>query len=425
MLGAVLALAVGLILVLPEPRSRIRYWSATVSSLYNKKVPPYDGSVIHNAPGIASLETVTHADRTVYKRYKTVVARLKALPNEFEQGLGIHPSMLGELELEPLAFSGLSEFPTISISSTPPQHAKLTAVRARVNHDAKGKFWDPTELRNSAEKFLVESGDLIDLASVACMWVNTELWKAFASITVSRAEASEFCAVHQPNLLIQMLMPAWTKSTSLFGFEEFKTRQKKYFQRILTSKILASETEDPERAKMVAQGMLDAIGVAGGLSAPALITKTIAALYNGTTLHPYYQMPILLHDTRLEQREVLRALVLEVARLFPEVSHVPIDRSDGSKELLCLSCALRDPSVWGEDADAFNLDRDLDLSGPYGLIWAHPANVGGAISRGCPAMGMSLAMIEAFVGVYASQSHMWQPQENIQFPGGGVVTRLA
>ena len=109
----------------------------------------------------------------------------------------------------------------------------------------------------------------------------------------------------------------------------------------------------------------------GGLATPHLIQRVVWMLYNGTGLSPHYQMPITMADPRLADPTVRQAVALEAARLFPEVTHVPLDRPQaGTKELLSIEAALRDASVWGDDAEFVYLGRNQSLDGPYGLAWA-------------------------------------------------------
>jgi len=98
---------------------------------------------------------------------------------------------------------------------------------------------------------------------------------------------------------------------------------------------------------------------------------------------------------------------------------VPVAYADEGPVLLSLEGALVDPATWGADAREVRLDRidrdhpDAYKRSPYGMAWAHPANAdGGHTARGCPGMGLSLALIEAFVGALVDDWEHWIPTED-------------
>lgn len=108
-----------------------------------------------------------HGNRTVFLRYEEVAARVAAIPAEAESGDVVHPPMLAQLELSPLAFAGLSEIPSISIATTPAQHAALRPfIASRLS--AQRKFWAAEDLLASAAAFIQASGPTLDVGLASC-----------------------------------------------------------------------------------------------------------------------------------------------------------------------------------------------------------------------------------------------------------------
>ena len=95
--------------------------------------------------------------------------------------------------------------------------------------------------------------------------------------------------------------------------------------------------------------------------------------------------------------------------------------------MLTWGWALSSPEkAWGADARAFRLDREADQHGAYGMAWAHAANdKGKANARGCPGMGLSIRLIEAFVGALIAERHRWRvpKSQNGAYAYGGALER--
>lgn len=126
---------------------------------------------------------------------------------------------------------------------------------------------------------------------------------------------------------------------------------------------------------------------------------------------------------------------------------MPLSRH-GKPELVSIEAALVDQDFWGSGGDgapdggqkteeeeasafAFRLDRPQDQHGAYGTAWAHQANTGGLAlqdkhtARGCPGMGLSLALIEAFVTAFVRQKDAWRlPEATTSLAYGGTLERV-
>ena len=123
-------------------------------------------------------------------------------------------------------------------------------------------------------------------------------------------------------LLIRAFMRLCTRIRALpgdpAGFGAMRRTQREYIDRFLESEPLQQAAgRDPGRARLLAHCTHDAIAVAGGLSAPRLISRVLWLAHNGTGAAAKLgaDPPLLLGDRRLGEPKRLRKLVLETARL--------------------------------------------------------------------------------------------------------------
>ncbi len=363
--------------------------------------------------------TTRHAGKLVHLTYAAVEARLRTLPADIEaHGAISHLPALAENDINPAGYVGLSEWPQIALGAAPQVHTVMREfINSRVSSKAPSKIWSAQQLRDSASAFLA-SRDRINVASHACQWVDVELWRIILGLEVPLENATNLCDTYMMDFLLRYaVLPDWTRRIpgDPFGFATVRERQLQYVEHFKGSPVVQALSKgDSAKAALMAHVAHDAIALAGGLSVPGLIAKTLHVLHNGSGLS--LKAPVVLGVTpqaKLERPDTLRALVLEVARLRPEVTHVAIDYG-GEPTLLSLEAALVDPAVWGPDARQLRLDRAVShdvRTGPYGTAWAHQANAdGGPTARGCPGMGLSLALIEGFLRAFIDEWQEWHPE---------------
>jgi len=388
-----------------------------------------------------------HADKKVLLRHDDVASRLRSLPDDLAaDGDGArvrHLPALAENDINPAGYAGLSTWPQIALGAAPRPHRVMREfMNARVSAAAPASLWNAGQLRRSATAFLATQ-DRLDLAKKGrgspCEWVDMELWRIVLDVDQPHAEATKLCGRYMMAFLTRYaIAPGWTARLpgDPLDYAGTKAAQRAYVDRFRASKAIAAAAGGNATARdLMAHVAHDAIALAGGLSSPGLIAKTLQALQNSSALAAKgvrVPAPLLLGDhsapAALRDARTRRALVLEVARLLPEVTHVPVAYADEGPVLLSLEGALVDPATWGADAREVRLDRlarfaaargggagadDAYKRSPYGMAWAHPANAdGGHTARGCPGMGLSLALIEAFVGALVDEWERWIPTED-------------
>jgi hypothetical protein len=210
-----------------------------------------------------------------------------------------------------------------------------------------------------------------------------------------------------------------------------RERQAVYLRTMRESRVLREFARGNETvAGLVVHGSHDALAVAGGLSVPGFISDVLWVLHNGTGLAESGLVPPIVlggpSHARLASPGTLRRLVLELTRLQPKVTFVPMAYGE-QRVLLSLEAALVDKQTWGDQPNQIRLDRRVDTdvrTGPYGTAWAHQANAdGGHTARGCPGMGLSLAMIEAFVQAFVDEWDAWEVEGGAPYSKGCTLVR--
>ena len=349
------------------------------------------GGVDFHLGAASSNGTAWHAGKKVILRHAAVVERLRALPADLEAQAGVrHLPALAENDINPAGYEGLSSWPQIALGAAPAQHTVMREfINARVSAKAPASLWNAEQLRRSAATFL---GGLerLDVQSAACAWVDVELWRIVLGVHLPLENATRLCDSYMLNFLLHYAVaPDWTRRlpSDPFGFGGVKAMQMEYIASFrASSAVQAYAHGDAAKAALAAHAAHDAIAVAGGLSVPGLISKTIWLLHNGSGLASKgLASPLVLGVTshqELRRAGRLRALVLELARLLPEVTHVPVEYH-GEPTLLSVEAALVDPAVWGEGAREIRLYRkgvSHDVrTGPYGTAWAHQVIVLGCL----------------------------------------------
>lgn len=103
---------------------------------------------------------------------------------------------------------------------------------------------------------------------------------------------------------------------------------------------------------------------------------------------------------------------------FPQVNQY----ADGVRMLPNIAMAMRDPTVWGDDAHVFR-PREVALYANASVSFAEPAvdeNVaGGGMNRACPGRSMALVMGTTFLRLFEKDSWFVDPKKSIRIKTGG------
>ena len=401
------------------------------------------GVAFHLKRDMGGFGVVQHADKQVYLRFATVAERLKAMPDEMEADAGVrHLQALAENDVNSAGYEGISSWPHIALGAGKREHRVMREfLNARVSHKSPASLWSAKQLRRSAEAFIAGRDRLESVESAACAWVDIELWRIILGIEMPLENATELCDTYMMDFLIRYaIAPDWVRQLpgDPLGFAGVRAMQRGYLDHFRSSEVVREYAKgDAAKIDQVAHVVHDTIALAGGLSVPGIISNVVWVMHNGSGvsergLVPPVELLPSVHGEeavgRLAEPATLRRLVLEVVRLLPKVTFVPMEYPGRGPTLLSLEAALVDGAVWGEAPHAIRLDRDVDAdvrTGPYGTAWAHQANAdGGHTARGCPGMGLSLAMVEGFVGAMLADWDAWQvsgpPGEPLGASGGLV-----
>jgi hypothetical protein len=126
--------------------------------------------------------------------------------------------------------------------------------------------------------------------------------------------------------------------------------------------------------------VMDVLVFAGGLSVPMLIKTALEMQHYA-------------------KRDSIDAFIYECARHNPPVGSYPVREKDGTLVFFSLLAALKDPKVWGSDADDFRV-RDLADYRDSFIGFAEPAISSGnnrLDDRVCPGKGMTMDILRACV----------------------------
>eukprot|EP00933_Yihiella_yeosuensis_P039804 TRINITY_DN33985_c0_g1_i1.p1 TRINITY_DN33985_c0_g1~~TRINITY_DN33985_c0_g1_i1.p1 ORF type:complete len:872 (+),score=172.75 TRINITY_DN33985_c0_g1_i1:712-3327(+) len=230
------------------------------------------------------------------------------------------------------------------------------------------------------------------------------LWRYVLSCALPENEAKQFGKFQMQWLQAAVLpfpqhfadhLPGWVTRGKIWPLQRLLEVQAEYRSKIESN--LPSEVPEGER-QMVAQGVLEAFVFAGGLSVPSTIHAAVSMMFAS---------PELFAPTQAEIVQNLDAFVYEVTRMFPAVQGFCY-WADGNREILSLNAALRDPAVWGSDANRFTL-KPLELYRQNHVGFASQAKgtPGSFDSKGCPGQQLTLDVVKAWVLILSD----WQPQD--------------
>ena len=425
--------------------------------LYVQARSEHEGVQFHvaRAGGWAAVHagggTAQHAGRTVHLGFESVARKLEALPAELAAGTARHPHSHGVVELARAPWNNLSATNTSSLALPPPQQAAVRAFLSERFGAASSPRWTAQAMRLDASEFLsAGSGFRLHVKSSACIFAQQWLWRVGLDIELSRSDANEWCENYLQPLVLHALMPGF--ASRLWRLSVARQVQRKRMRQMRNCSVIVAAAgatlgdeanrtaEQWRQLELLSLGMHDALALMGGAAVPDLIVKTIWALKNGTAAPPLgLAPPLLADDERIgpadteeeldAAEDLLRLCVLEMLRMFPEVSHVPIDRDGGdggdsegaSFELLSLEAAMRDPQKWGDTANAFDVGRASSDELARELARLYAPYEPYAMSWG--AGGLSLAITEAFVGAFVASADQWVTRDGAPYELGATLFR--
>lgn len=230
-------------------------------------------------------------------------------------------------------------------------------------------------------------------------WWQQMLWKHVLGDELTADEASAFvkfqsgwlstALVAAPAALVglasRLSSKVWTVQKVLAAQAEYRAR----IARSLPADVPADKRE------LAAQGVLEMFVFAGGLSVPQTMHCVVAALFSDFLL----PSPVTIAEDNV------LPFVYEVTRLLPAVQGFCFWRG-GERQILSLNAALRDPAVWGRDANRFT-SKPLDLYKSKHVGFAQPAKSapGTFDSKACPGYDLAIEATCGFVLALAA----WQP----------------
>jgi len=365
---------------------------------------------------------------TAYVRHADVRRMLAALPEGFEKGALSRRNELGYFRMKSDAFPGAER--TTAQGRSYLAGAGTLSLGAGLEEHRVARRWlehllDPRRLpkreawMREVEAFLGDR-EKVKLKNDVAPWWQEMMWKHVLGKDISREDAEAFVDFQNQWVIsgnlplpgqINSMLPDWLpKVPKIWSLERLLAAQKAYREDIAAHLPAAVPAGD---RLYVAQAVLEAFAFAGGLSVPITIRAAVAALYTPAL------MPA---DTPVTEKNV-EAFVYEVTRLFPAVQGFCFWR-DGQREILSLNAALRDPSVWGEDAHRFTLkDVGLYRASHVGFAGQAAAPPGTFDSRACPGERLALDVLQAFVLVVCGRGRGGGGGGASRCTPGGSVTK--
>jgi len=339
-----------------------------------------------------------------FLRHDDVQQRLAQVPGEHVAGTITRKNELGYLILTDAAFLKADGKPggTLSLGNSVEDH--------RIQRQWIEKLLDPRKLpsreqwKDKVREFLEEKRShpnpeqrKFKFQSAVSTWWQRMLFKVILNADLTEKEAKEFVKFQKEWLVCSLLPGPKQFLDSVLGMEGFLKLQQQMCEKV-QAKLPADVPE--EHRSLVARGILEMFVFAGGLSIPQTIHCSACVLFTRKVLPSPADKPFVLDESNVE------AFVYEVTRLFPAVQGFCYWRGD-TREILSLNAALRDPAVWGPDANCFKL-RPVELYRKNHVGFAQPAKsaAGTFDSKACPGYNLSLDVVQAFMLVLAER----QPQ---------------
>lgn len=359
--------------------------------------------------------------------------------------------------------------PAIGLGALPRQHAVMRRMLMRfVNMET----WDEAKVSQVTDLLQTSAQQLIDrckeqgrlAAPDISVWFQQTLHKIVFDVNISAEHAADFDSIGKAYIAASMksyMMPKFILNQDPFNLKSRQRRAEPYLDTLrkwLKEKhmdLFQDEVCAPSRSCLDqgALGTFDMLQFAGGLSIPSSLMVSLALLYSTSPSNPARQS---LTDGFTYAPGEEMQFYWEVLRMFTAVDDVPfwdirplckgLDRqatdalnkpdgysgacplgqvdnrtgapdinahSGGRRWLLCLALAMRDPAVWGQDADKFRL-RPLEMYEKHSVAFLEMSSdatvANGLADRSCPGRKLALLMAQSFLKVF--NKHEWATSPN-------------
>mmetsp|Transcript_22280 Transcript_22280/g.50957 ORF Transcript_22280/g.50957 Transcript_22280/m.50957 type:complete len:1024 (+) Transcript_22280:80-3151(+) len=236
-------------------------------------------------------------------------------------------------------------------------------------------------------------------------WWCRMMWKHMLSKELTVKESQDFVSFRGNWLMAAVAQMGDISLAHLtFKMDDLTAEQDKHRNEI--KRLLPPSVPEEARAS-VAQGVLEMICFAGGLSVPQTCTSALAALFQDFMKEPITADNVV-------------PFVYEVTRLFPAVQGFAYWTKDRQRHVLSLNAALRDPKAWGKDSDRFTL-KDVKLYKEKHVGFAQQAVAPDARdSKACPGIPVALETVQAVVLAFATWAPDGQRLDSVWRPVGKI-----
>lgn len=375
-----------------------------------------DGGETAAFPGPGAETFLTHA---------AVAEKLAAVPLRQKRGEiwrgGDYDSFLGFLRLPTTWWTDV-EPATIALGCTVAQHQWLRPILDDMV--GVGAGWTEEGLRADADAFLRtcrEKGEL-RIQNDVKVFAQLAIHRQMFGKELSLEDGQEITDAQSKITLMNVLPAALLRVDFIaerLGLPSARKFRTKYLETyggwIAESKYArAPWSLDLGQQKYLASAALDAVLFAGGLSIASVISCALAVAFGDAS-------PLPLSRAK-RTSAVAPQLVWETIRFFPAVVGFPWFKDDTLQQrTICnLAMALRDPRVWGDDAEEFKLRPVADYH-RLSVAFADQAidTEDGTMTRACPAKDYALSFCYAFVRAVFAAGDGWAVEnpDKITFTG--------
>jgi cytochrome P450 len=388
------------------------------------------GETVVNFPGPGSTSVLSHAKVT--EGLATFTARIEAGeitrtgPDGFLGLLRLNDSFWARggagFKIEPAC---------ISLAQRVDQH-KWTRPLVQKSMDIGGNPAVLESIRASAKAYiasLLAAKKPLRVRTDVRFWAIQTLHKQILDIALTDEEVSEFLVMQDKINLLVAFVPNYATNFvgPLLGLDKITVwRQKmltKYLAAIsapLTPRRSEEAALDDTQKLFLCSNYLDAMLFAGGASIGLSLSCSLAVIYGDKSPLAREAIP------STKDAVFIKNVMWETIRYFPAVVGFPFfasppqtNKEGTQRTCLCLATAMKDPKVWGADAEDYKL-RPLAEYHKLSTAFAE-----GAVGRVCPGKSLALAMIETFIAEFVAVEDQWalpeEEQKKMVFKGSPTM----
>mmetsp|Transcript_67411 Transcript_67411/g.119170 ORF Transcript_67411/g.119170 Transcript_67411/m.119170 type:complete len:715 (-) Transcript_67411:93-2237(-) len=402
------------------------------------------GETVKDFPGPGSTTILAHAK--VVEGLESICVKLEAGevtrtgPDGFLGLLRLNGAFWsrGEAAVEP---------PCIALAASFKEHSWVRPIIDEyvAQSDGDGK---QAAISQSAQEWIdskYNAGQPFRVRQDVKEWSIKILHSMILGISLNDSELTEFVAFQTKVTILSSFVPDFATDAvaPLFGLEEILESRKKYMARY--REVLKEKHADLNEVDVqyLASCVLDAFLFAGGASIGLSISCALAAVYGDSSPLARSEVPA----AGAKEEQFAKQVTWESIRYFPPVVGFPWCTPGGpgtsnaaatQRTCLSLAAAMKDPRVWGEDAEQFKL-RPLSEYHKLSVAFAEHAMASPGVSGGsrcCPAKSLALLCITEFLKAWFATEQKWNltPEEQAklaftgsptQKPGGFEFTAVA